>query len=235
MLYQDQHLKEEEESINDIISKVPIALNCNRPEVIRAGEYFLPYSTGFEIECDKLPEYNKEAFTSIPNILEVRGGDYKNDEQRFRIPNGIKGLNCLYNISQQLKLNSALNLGSGIHYHIDCTDIFDKITDEDIKEYKDIILARLDQWDYRGTYNDRNVARHRCWVRVHSSYKTFEFRIGEMTFEYDLLFKRIVDANDIVRDFKNYMHKKILIRENVALVYEQEDYREILNNRTKRI
>jgi len=231
MLYPNPHL-EGQESIDTIISTVPIALDSNRPEVIKAGEYYLPYSTGFEIECAQQPIFNKENFTNIPNILEV---NVDLSEQRFRIPNGIEGLKCLYNISQQLKLNSALNDGSGIHYHIDCTDIFDDITDDNITEYKEILLMRLDQWRYKGAYNNRNMARSRCWVRVHSYCKTIEIRIGEMTFDYDLLFKRIIDANDIIRDFRAYIKKSKIIRENVSLAYELEDFKDVLKNRIKKI
>lgn len=183
---------------------------------------FLPYSTGFEIECDQRETFDESSFRKIPNILDVR---CDSGEQRFRIPNGLNGILCLYNISNQLVINSKINNGSGIHYHINCSDIWDLIyrhgvtqlnqfacqdspsvfiTDED----KENLLKELDAWKYKGTYNSRRVDTSHSWIRINSEFKTMEIRIGEMTFNYQQLIKRIVHANSIIRTLKRKLLKE---------------------------
>lgn len=193
----------------------------------------LPFSTGFEIECDKLPSFNINDFESIPNILDV---NIDNDEQRFRIPSGLKGLQCLYNISIALHKNSNLNLGSGIHYHIDCTSFFDKIEQDILHKNSEGILKELDDWNYKGTYNSRKVSYSmgHCWVRRQIGFNTLEFRIGEMTFNYQKLFLRIVHLNQIIKDLKyscelNYYHKN-----DVSALYDKNIYK-VLQNRIEKI
>jgi hypothetical protein len=96
---------------------------------------YLPYSIGIEIECDRNDNYNIENFKNIPDIVEVLS---TNGEERFRIPNGIKGLCCLYNISEQLKNNCSYS-SSGIHYHVDFSDMTPK---EEI--YFDLVTANAE-------------------------------------------------------------------------------------------
>ena len=96
--------------------------------IAKSNDYGLTwniYSTGFEIECSCKEDVNFKAFRNIPNIIEADVNTC--NEQRFRIPNGIEGLQCLFNISIVLKKEALLNPGSGIHYHIDCTDYYDEI------------------------------------------------------------------------------------------------------------
>jgi hypothetical protein len=167
----------------------------------RAIDSFLPYSTGFEIECDYGANYNVECFNAIPNIMEVRNGS---TEQRYRIPSGLTGLICLQDICEQLRLNSAMNLESGIHYQVDCTDWFHDINSELLEKHKEWILLELDSWDYKGTYNSRNVVMYgHTWVRSNSEHGTLEFRCGEMSFDYNHLVTRIISANSIVRRLKH--------------------------------
>lgn len=162
----------------------------------------LPYSTGFEIECNYNKQYNIDNFKSIPNILAVNNDS---SEQRYRIPNGLKGILCLYTISQQLAINSEENKGSGIHYHIDCTDCFEFITERFLNENSEWILKELDTWNYQGTYNLRKVSKesNHNWLRGNEQFKTMEFRIGEMTFDYKILIKRILHCNAIIKHLKD--------------------------------
>ena len=223
---------QEEESIDSVISTVPSALDINDPDVIKAGNYYLPYSTGFEIECVNSELFNETDFINIPNIVEVK---IDADEKRFRIPSGIHGLVCLEQISKLLYTH-CLFTESGIHYHIDCTDMFTLITDKVIEDNKDWILKRLDFWEYKGTYNSRDMHRNRCWVRVHNGYKTLEIRIGEMTFAYPKLFERITDANDIVRTFKYKIEAENLRTNSPILRYvEDSELDAFLTNRKIKI
>ncbi len=225
---------EESISILDILKTTPKALDKADKDTIKAGEYYLPYSIGFEIECFKDTTFNIEDFKSIPNIMDV---NVDTMEQRFRIPKGIEGLNCLYDITTALKKNSLLNPESGIHYHVDCTEAYHTFNSEIVKANEKWMLKELESWKYRGTYNSKRIrfTSGHIWIRFQESFKTMECRIGEMTFEYELLFKRMSHLSDIVRKFKNIAiaeHNKVA---NPILLYEQEDVNKILNNRIKYI
>lgn len=190
--------------LEEIINTSPLVLLSIRDkEVIDLANSYLPYSTGFEIECEKKPTYNEEIFKNIPNII---WDSYQDScEQRYRIPNGINGLICLYNICYHLGNNSLLNLGSGIHYHVDCTDTdLSKLTSSFDKDFEKCILSELDEWGYTGTYNKRGTSFYRdgAWIRW-NDLKTLEFRLGNMSFDYQVLVKRIIHANNIVFRWKN--------------------------------
>lgn len=158
---------------------------------------YLPRSIGIEIECDQGPTFDKEFFTNIPYIMDVGIDSY---EQRYRIPNGLRGLVCLYLISLTCKQHSLLNVSSGIHYHIDLTDCFFdfKHALENSKESQTFLLSQLDEWDYKGTYNTRCLGSGGVWARFQEGFKTLEIRIGEMTFDYEVLIKRIRSITRIV-------------------------------------
>lgn len=188
--------------IDYLIKNTPNVLETHSKDVIRVGNYYLPYSTGIEIECEQSAKFNVEEFINIPNIMDVNIDKF---EQRFRIPPGIKGLVCLYQISNTLSKNSLLNLDSGNHYHIDFTDSYELLSEEGINDNEEWILRELDSWEYKGTYNRRacKFNTNHNWVRFQEGFKTMEIRIGEMTFDYGLLFKRITHANHIARKLKN--------------------------------
>lgn len=195
------------ELLEEIIYNAPLVLlTLEDEEMIELANHYLPYSTGFEIECHQGAGFNKEAFTDIPHIMAVNVDSH---EQRFRIPNGIAGILCLYHISEQLKIHSQLNEGSGIHYHIDMTGMVNLPDQKFVYDNKEWILNELDSWGYKGRYNSRDVGLGKGrWLGFRkfkgceiSSYnkETAEFRCGEMTFEYKELLKNIVHANSIMK------------------------------------
>ncbi len=166
---------------------------------------YLPYSIGIEIET----EYLKEAVLDEFNVIYLLRNSSSNGELRFRIPNGLRGLICLYLLTIAIKRNCYFNESSGIHYHVDMTDSFHLINSHSIYTNKNWILEELDTWQYKGTYNKRTTLLDaRCWVRYKSSYRTAEFRIGEMTFDYELLFKRISHCCSIVSKLKTNLRFK---------------------------
>ena len=161
----------------------------------------LPFSIGIEIECNQLKSFNIDNFKRIPFLIEVNCDSL---EQRFRIPNGLEGLICLYLVCEQLKLNSSLNLDSGSHFHCDCTNYQQLLSVDLLKKHQDFIFRELDLWDYKGTYNKKAIAYSKgCWLNVRDSFKTLEFRIGEMTFDYSVLSKRIFSVVHIVETIIN--------------------------------
>jgi len=216
-----------EGSISSIITTCPLSLDIDNPDAIEAGNYYLPFSTGFEIECIYSPEYNESNFKNIPYIMDVinDGG-----EQRYRIPSGIKGLHCLYNISLQLKFNS-IKTQSGIHYHIDCTDNQDLLNYNVLNNYKELIFNELNTWEYKGTYNRKDIGPGGSWCRIQPYFKTIEFRIGEMTFDYSLLFKRINHLNRLIQHIANFE----ILKNSPLLKYEEEDIKTVLTKRIHKI
>lgn len=190
----------------------------------------LPYSIGIEIECFQKNTFDIEKFKNIPYIIEVKCDTF---EQRFRIPNGLRGLICLYFISEQLKFNSELNLGSGIHYHVDLSQTF-YLIDKDIRCYK-WILNDLEIWKYDGLYNTKQVAfdSKGSWVNFRKYLNTIEIRIGEMTFDYTLLLKRILHCTDIVRKINSkFKYTYIYGTVDITLIdnYCKKNYYKINNN-----
>lgn len=210
-------MKDLSKTIQDCINYNPVALlKINSKALLDKIDDVLPYSTGFEIECS--PKYNSvdqlykdlkyvKVFESIENIVHV---NCDANEQRFRIPKGINGLICLQEISKNLVKYLELNPGSGIHYHVDFTDCYDDLTSDFINKNSEWMLKELDSWNYKGTYNRRNcqfdTSHH--WIRFQNSFKTMEIRIGEMTFDYQLLLKRILHANEIARKLKSILGTK---------------------------
>jgi hypothetical protein len=201
----------EVQEIEEAVKKFPLSLlTVKNKNILKIINDYLPFSVGIEIECDNKNTFNINNFKNIENILDV---NCSFSEKRFRIPKGLNGLICLFNITKTLKKECLLNPLSGIHYHIDMTDTFDKINQEIIENFKEYILKELDSWNYIGTYNKRDVLLDvRCWVRFDSSKKTCEFRIGEMTFDYELIFKRILHCSQIVKFIKDNLdiNKKIV-------------------------
>lgn len=212
------------ESIESILRFNPIFLEDNI-KVNKVADLLLPYSTGFEIECDRAKNFNEENFIKIPDILDVTC-DYS--EQRFRIPSGLKGFKCLFNIMETLKTNSIPNQDAGYHYHIDFTDVYDKLTKEFIDSQSSYILKELDKWNYIGTYNRKEVnfnALGGVWVRFQSMFKTMEIRIGEMSFDYVVIINRILHCQEIARNIK--------INLKLGKNYTKPvNINEIINNRT---
>lgn len=201
--------------IRQAIKLLPTSLAELKGQLRRVADGYLPYSTGLEIECHFKDEDNTSIrqmtsyYKSIPNIMAI-GIDY--EEQRFRIPSGVDGAICLYEICEKLKVHSMLNPASGIHYHIDCTDISKEdylaIAAEHWSNGDSFILKALESWGYKGSYNAWKVSIGKQAVRFHIAYQTVEFRIGEMTFDYELMMKRILHCQNIVKKLKESVKAK---------------------------
>lgn len=189
--------------IEEIVYRSPLTLLKEdlAHVILEKSNNYLPYSVGIEIEANQKDNFVHKIFEGIPDIIEVY---CSGSEQRFRIPNGIKGLICLYNICMILPRYCELNTQSGIHYHIDMTESYHLFNDRFIQKNKKWILEELDTWEYKGTYNTRDIqfSDHHRWLRFQSCFKTAEFRIGEMSFDYKVLIKRIIHASSIIRRLK---------------------------------
>lgn len=213
--------------LEEVIFTTPLALlTIDDKEALDYVEELLPYSVGFEIECDMAKtvaldnnnyttyvetiKEHSDAFREIPDIMAVDNGT---GEQRYRIPFGLRGLICLYNISELLKIKSRLNLGSGIHYHIDMTESYSLLepllnANNLQSKWVEETLSELDTWGYAGIYNKRGIQNApgykvgTYWLRWQYEFKTAEFRCGEMTFEFDQLLKCMISASKCIRKLK---------------------------------
>ena len=216
---------EENINIDTILKTIPLALDVEDKIVQELALFYFPYSVGFEIETNT---QNIRIFDEIPYLI---ANTSSVNELRFRIPNGIKGIQCLFNISIYLKKYAELNPQSGIHYHINCTDVYNLFTSDFINNHSDYILTESDKWKYQGTYNPRKCvfSSSRNWVRFKDTLKTMEIRIGEMTFDYELLFERIRHSSEIVKTLKD----KLLVP--VVTKYDKHKAKEIVSNRIIKI
>ena len=216
---------EENINIDTILKTIPLALDVEDKIVQKLALFYFPYSVGFEIETNT---QNIRIFDEIPYLIANASSV---NELRFRIPNGIKGIQCLFNISIYLKKYTELNPQSGIHYHIDCTDVYNLFSTDFIDKYSDYILTELDKWKYKGTYNPRKCvfSSSRNWVRFKDTLKTMEIRIGEMTFDYELLFERIRHSSEIVKTLKDALLIPVVTK------YDKHKAKEIVSNRIIKI
>ncbi len=190
--------------LREMIHKSPLALgSLTDKKLIAIAEAYLPYSTGIEVECG----WNCDLREQLQPVIIPYLMEYKHDssEKRFRIPPGIKGMICLYHVSEWLKTHCGLNNESGIHYHIDMGDFWERNRFIESKDHS-WILKSLDKWGYKGAFNGRIVSSIKGgWVSKRTD--TLEFRIGEMTFDYELLIKRILNCQNIVRRLKHTYNK----------------------------
>ncbi len=248
-----------EQKLKEIVKTSPLALlGLRNNEMIAYANNLLPYSTGFEIECINVDSiFNTQAFLDIPDIMAV---NCDTGEKRFRIPNGIKGMICLYNICEQLKISCQLNEGSGIHYHVDMSDCYSTYfrntnsgtAKQFFNQNKEWLLTALDTWGYieafhklnpdEKPYNSREVGWSHNWIRF-NDIGTMEIRIGEMSFDYEVLIKRIIHANQLavklrgaMVHFFEYISPEItysVIDKNKIIEYYKKDKKE--NTRLNRL
>lgn len=197
------------------------------------GRKFLPYSLGFEFECHQSDIYKTKIFQDIPNIMEV---SVDGSEQRYRIPPGLNGLICLFDISNNLKQYSLLNSKSGIHIHVDFTDSFHLITNSFIQEIEEWLLSELDKYgELPEGYNKRGVEMNRKgnWVNVTSKFKTFEFRVFQQTFEYAQLLEYAIHLCELAIEIKTKLGVTHISYDNRELTRMQQLLFEIQNTEIK--
>ncbi len=188
--------------IEDLIYLNPLPLLEIKSSLIKEGiDNYLPYSCGIEFECLQKSNYNEFNFSIIPNIMSVQTDS---SEQRYRIPNGLKGMICLYDICKLMKEQSLLDLSSSNHYHFDFNDVlnmkdgymYSNSSDFITKENTDYINQELIKWGTVKVINSN-------WMRFFNQLGTLEIRIGEPTFDYDIIIKRLIDGCRISKYLKN--------------------------------
>ena len=178
----------------------------------------LPYSTGIEIEINTNSRLLPCNIVELLNQTGILDFGFEPEEFKFRIPHGIRGMMALYRVCEILKEHYQLNPKSGIHYHIDCSDLsnFSLFALHSYESYfKDSrnfwALESLKSWNYNGNYNPWKVTNSKEGViSFRYTLETIEFRLGEMTFDYNLMLKRIIHAQNITKKFKNDYIKSLI-------------------------
>lgn len=204
--------------VRDAVKQCPLPLlSISDKKLLDIAEGMMPYSIGIEFEANVKSEFIKDLNpdwrwkeadrkikTLFPDLLDV---NFDGSEQRIRIPSGIKGMVVLYQFCDWMKENMELNEASGLHYHIDFTDVpymweGGRNLSKVISNNEKWIMATLKTWNYKGTYNSWEFTDRKTAVKAHETYKTVEVRIGEMTFDYDLIMKRILHLQNIAKKLK---------------------------------
>ncbi len=190
-------------SLRDCVFHNPLGLSCLPSKTRQLANWYLPRDTGIEFEIT-FPEgpHNVQRMILDMKLMDCNWGT---TEQTFRIRAGEAGMIELYKITQLLKKYYQLNPGSGIHYHTDCP-IINYDNQEDVRaalrvRASEPWLKELDSWGYKGKYNSREIAlaSKGHWINMRPDFHTVEYRIGEMTFDYTLLMKRIVHCHSLTR------------------------------------
>lgn len=219
--------------IEEAIYKFPHLLKGIRnTRIADAIDILLPYSCGVEFECFKKDNYNKKYFTDIHNILDV---EVDPNEQRYRIPNGLNGLICLYDICEGMRKFSKVDLASSNHYHIDMTDVRESTHGH--KKFQDDnngwIIEELKKWGTAMNYNEV-----RGWYK-YNFLGTLEIRIGEPTFEYSMIARRLIQSCDMVRRLKYKVdpteHKLHSLYSQLELLKEKNEEKEPSEEEMNRI
>lgn len=160
-----------------------------------------------------------ENYYSITDYAEDQPSSYNNyckyskqnnddngfNEHKIRISD-YKQLPGLFEILGDMKKYCRLNMQSGIHLHIDISAEYNRIN---ITKLAETITTRMDDIEnifypnskYDFDFNtDRRcgTSKGHNWIAIRN-YKTVEFRIAPMTFEYSEIVRWIVECQKIVR------------------------------------
>lgn len=242
-MVQEENVTAKLKQIEEAIYSYPLSLlNITNKSLLDTIDDFLPYSIGMEFECHMKKSYNKKDFDSIPDIMAV---NVDSSEQRYRIPSGLKGMVCLYHICNQMKINSMIDPGSSNHYHFDMTDVWDILpsysdTNPSRQDYINPILEELKTWGTALNYSLIN-----SWYRW-NDLQTLEIRIGEPSFDYNVIINRLIQGSNITKRLKAKLissqnERKIIQLEaelsklkeqtSIQLTEEQIEMQRVINNR----
>ena len=139
------------------------------------------------------------------------------NEHKIRIE-GHSQLTGLYDILSDMKKYCRLNTASGVHIHVDLSDVFKKHSTRrsemvalnnignHFKKYMQPRLNEIEQIFYPGSkydgeynrYKDVSTDKLHHWVAIRNNLKSIEFRIGPMTFEYTDIIRWCVELNKMV-------------------------------------
>lgn len=220
----------------------------------------LPLRFSIEIEClgalnkgnrtrDLNKLYNVYSLTRdyYPEQAEE---DYLNatilNEHRISVL-GFKQLVGFYNVLEAMKHSLFYCKGGGIHIHIDLTPFY--YSDNNSKSWKadsyyvklynilstDAYLNRVYKIfgsKYAGTYNRRSceIDSKGNWINIRPYFKTIEFRIGDLTFEYEELIDIVIQLQALIKEI-NY---KINNKNKITKGYDITKYHKLNQSSKKR-
>lgn len=219
---QDLEVNTKLDLLDKLVFTNPTALPASIDKEL-VGNYYLPKSVGIEIESTFTYgnlEYWKDKIKGIPGILDSVGDI---SEQRFRICKGYTGLVALYEALKLFIEFGRLNPESGIHYHVDFTEFSQEEMRtsffEMLSKHENYLLGELDTWNYKGKYNQRRIATDRksAWLNVRTYLRTVECRIGEMSYDYTVISKRIFHLTSILQKATNPLNLEVVKYHNLLL------------------
>lgn len=198
----------------------------------------LPLRFSIEIEClgalnkgDRTQDLNKlyNVYSLTRDYSYVRTEeDYLNatvlNEHRISVL-GFKQLVGFYNVLEAMKHSLFYCKGGGIHIHIDLTPFYYsdnnsnswKVESYYIKLHNVLSTnAYLDRVykifgsKYTGTYNRRSceIDSKGNWINIRPYFKTIEFRIGDLTFEYEELIDIVIQLQALVKEINYKINNK---------------------------
>lgn len=175
----------------------------------------IPYQFGLEIECSPVRE--------CPPMFKNKGcldESVSSREARFRIIPGADGMKTLFELCNHLKEHYHPNPQGALHIHVDSrekgfiggfftgNDYSKKLSDKDFCES---ILSKLDDVGYIRSYNSRlvtYVTSAATWVRFQDTKQTIEYRIFDVSFEYEDLVKSVIKAQKVTKFIKSQIASK---------------------------
>lgn len=187
--------------VRDAVRQFPLPLLNYSEEIKKIADDMLPYTVGMEISINGNSEFEK---TMKENSHLFHKIDYLTSrEPQVCLKTGLDGFIGLWKLCEILKKTCQLNPRAGIHYNVGREP-------QRLSQRRDYswVLSALDSWNYTGDYNLRAVNSDRgkdhVWVNLNrckgwQDDGIAEFRIGEMTFDYELMVKRILHCTNIMR------------------------------------
>lgn len=184
----------------------------------------LPVDTGFEFESyGRVAIPSESVYILCRNINAVDischlDGDDGGHENKVRIRAGVDGAITLWKFLNLLKERTRFNDKGCIHYHVGIRDFYTYIpsqvrygnsnTTEWAKFQRLIepILQELDTWGYQeeisGSQRRRISECKWSYVRIHPGHYTAEFRIGEPSYDYQTVMKRVIHIHQLVKKMR---------------------------------
>lgn len=199
----------------------------------------IPFRFSVEFECfgGYLNVSNKKTILSVSSNIDsftpIRLEVYRESVNEIRISClAYHQLEAFYQRLEHMKMYNKGGNGTGIHIHIDISS-FDYASYSRIKMRKAVqlfdsveVLDKVYQIfgsKYQGAYNKRGARTQSkgWWINCFRDFDTIEFRIGDLTFEYEELIKIIIELEKLV--------KHIMLQSGFKLtrkVYNKADYEE---------
>lgn len=164
---------------------------------------------------------NRDKWTNESNDPNYWANQQSLNEHRVSVL-GFRQLVGFHKVLETMKSDLISCPGSGIHIHIDISPFIpDKIEDRRgtyerwLENIRNQMVINLDMVyeifgsKYTGEYNRKScrIDQKGNWVNIRSGFKTIEFRIGELTFDYEELIDIVIKLQKLTKEVMRKAHK----------------------------